>query len=148
MNGPGVNIPTISLSRHPFAEYHTSNDTPDRLHEDMLVEMADIVEEIIRIYATNYVPRRRFKGPVFLSGNGLWIDWKHGRELGVYILEDGQESPVVEVEQIMLRMGGKHSIFDIVEELGLEYWPAWRYINMFKDKALIDALPIPRVELD
>lgn len=148
MNGPGVNIPTISLSRHPFPEYHTSNDTPEILHEDMLVEMADIVEEIIRIYATNYVPRRRFKGPVFLSGHGLWIDWKDGRELGVYSLEDGQESPMVEVEQIMLRMGGKHSIFDITDELGLDYWPLWRYINLFLEKNLIEARPVPRIEID
>jgi aminopeptidase-like protein len=148
MNGPGVNIPTISLSRHPFPEYHTSNDTPDILHEDMLLEMADIVEEIIRIYATNYVPQRRFRGPVFLSGHGLWIDWKHGRELGVYSLEDGQESPVVEVEQIMLRMGGKHTIFDMVDELGLDYWPLWRYINLFLEKGLIAAYPVPRVEID
>jgi hypothetical protein len=53
--------------------------------------MADIVEEIIRIYATNYVPKRRFRGPGLLSGYGLWIDWQHGRELGVSSLEDGQE---------------------------------------------------------
>jgi aminopeptidase-like protein len=148
MNGPGVNIPTISLSRHPFPEYHTSNDTPDILHEALLVEMADIVEEIIRIYASNYVPRRRFRGPVFLSGHGLWIDWKHGRELGVYSLEDGQESPMVEVEQIMLRLGGKQSIFDITDELALDYWPLWRYINLFLEKGLIEALPIPRIEID
>ena len=93
-------------------------------------------------------PGEGLAGPVFLSGHGLWIDWKHGRELGVYSLEDGQESPMIEVEQIMLRLGGKQSIFDITDELALDYWPLWRYINLFLEKGLIDALPIPRIEID
>jgi aminopeptidase-like protein len=148
LNGPGVNIPTISLSRHPFKEYHTSNDTPNILHEDMLQEMADVVEEIVRIYATNYVPRRKFRGPVFLSGYGLWINWKDGEKLGIYSLQDGQESPIVEVEQIMWRLEGKQTVFDIVEELNMEYWPLWRYLNLFHEKGLIERQPVPRVEFN
>ena len=143
MNGPGVNIPTISLSRSPYPEYHTSKDTPDIIHEDMLVEMADVVEEIVRIYATNYVPMRKFRGPVFLSGNRLWIDWRTGKSL-----DTGQDESILEMEQIMYRLNGKYTVFDIMEELGLEYWPLWQYLNLFLKKGLIKAMPVPRIEVE
>ena len=35
-----------------------------------------IAEQIIRIYASNYIPKRTFRGPVFLSGHRLWVDWR------------------------------------------------------------------------
>ena len=71
INGPGVNVPCISINRWPYDEYHTTDDNPDIIHEDMLQGAADVVEEIVRIFATNYIPKRTFRGPVFLSGHGL-----------------------------------------------------------------------------
>ena len=76
LNGPGVNVPCLSISRYPYPEYHTSDDNLDIIHEDKLQEAADVIEEIIRIYATDFVPKRKFRGPVFLSGHGLWVDWQ------------------------------------------------------------------------
>ena len=76
INGPGVNIPCISVNRWPYEEYHTTDDNPDIIHEDMLQGAVDVIEEIVRIYATNYIPKRRFRGPLFLSGHGLWVDWQ------------------------------------------------------------------------
>ena len=72
INGPGVNVPCISLNRFPYDEYHTTEDNLDIMDEAMLVGAADVAEEIIRIFATNYIPKRTFRGPVFLSGHGLW----------------------------------------------------------------------------
>ncbi len=131
INGPGVNIPCISISRWPYDEYHTSDDNPDIIFEDMLVEAADVVEEIARISATNYVPRRNFRGPVFLSGYGLWVDWRVNRELNQAI------------EKIMLRFEGEHSVFEIAEEVGLEYWDTLEYVERFRAAGLVQNLPIP-----
>ncbi|HEY60651.1 MAG TPA: DUF4910 domain-containing protein [Anaerolineae bacterium] len=130
INGPGVNIPCISISRWPYDEYHTSDDNLDIIREKKLVEMADIVEEIIRIFATNYVPKRKFKGPIFLSGYGLWVDWRVNKPLNLAL------------EKIFLRFEGDRSIFEIAEELDLDYWEIREYIEKFKTKDLIDALPI------
>jgi aminopeptidase-like protein len=130
LNGPGVNIPCISISRWPYDEYHTSDDNLDIIHESKLVEMADIIEEIIRIFATNYVPKRKFKGPIFLSGYGLWVDWRVNKPLNLAL------------EKIFLRFEGDRSIFEIAEELDLDYWEIREYIEKFKTKNLIDALPI------
>lgn len=49
INGPGVNVPCISLNRFPYDEYHTTDDNLDIMHEDMLVGAAEIAEQIIRI---------------------------------------------------------------------------------------------------
>lgn len=131
LNGPGVNVPCLSISRYPYPEYHTTDDNLDIMHEDKLQEAADVIEEIIRIYASNYMPKRKFRGPVFLSGNGLFVDWQVNWKLNRAI------------EKMMMRFEGKQSVFDIVDELGLDYWETREYIEKFRTRDLISALPIP-----
>jgi aminopeptidase-like protein len=46
-DSPGYEIPSISLTRFPFKEYHTDADTPDNLFSESLEESYDIVLEII-----------------------------------------------------------------------------------------------------
>jgi len=130
INGPGVNIPCISVSRWPYSEYHTSDDNLDIIDENMLCEAANAVERILRMFATNYVPKRKFKGPVFLSGYGLWVDWRVNKPLNLAL------------EKIFLRFEGNHSIFDIAEELSLDYWDIYEYVEKFRQKNLIEALPV------
>ena len=136
INGPGVNIPCISLSRWPYHEYHTSDDNPEIIHEEMLVEAADTIEEIVRVYASNYIPKRTFRGPVFLSGHGLWVDWRVNLKLNRAL------------EKIMLRFEGLHSVFDIAHELDLGYWETREYVERFRAEGLVQALPIPSDSLE
>lgn len=131
INGPGVNIPCISINRWPYAEYHTTDDNPDIIHEDMLQGAADVVEEIVRIFATNYIPKRTFRGPVFLSGHGLWVDWRDNFDLNRAI------------EKIMMSFEGHYSIFDIAEQVGLDYWAVYEYVEKFRAKGFVEVIPIP-----
>ncbi|MBT3323208.1 MAG: DUF4910 domain-containing protein [Anaerolineae bacterium] len=130
INGPGVNVPCISINRFPYDEYHTTEDNLDIMDEEMLVDAADVAEEIIRIFATNYIPKRTFRGPVFLSGHGLWVDWRENWNLNRAI------------EKIMMRFEGEHSIFDIAEETGLDYWETYEYVEKFRAKGFVKRLPI------
>jgi aminopeptidase-like protein len=133
INGPGVNVPCISLSRWPYDEYHTSDDNPGIIHEDMLQQAADVVEEIVRIAASNYLPVRKFRGPVFLSGYGLWVDWRVNWGLNRAI------------EKIMMRFEGRQSLFDTAAEVGLDYWEIRAYVEKFRERGLVDAAPLPFV---
>ncbi len=133
LNGPGVNVPCLSISRYPYPEYHTSDDNLEIIYEDKLQEAADVIEEIIRIYASNYVPKRKFRGPVFLSGHGLWVDWQDNWKLNRAI------------EKMMMRFEGQQSVFEIVDELGLDYWETREYIERFRARDLITALPVPEI---
>lgn len=131
INGPGVNVPCISINRWPYDEYHTTDDNPDIIHEDMLQDAADVVEEIVRIFATNYIPNRTFRGPVFLSGHGLWVDWRENFALNRAI------------EKIMMSFEGTLSIFEIAELVDLDYWVVYEYVEKFRAKNFVEVLPIP-----
>jgi aminopeptidase-like protein len=131
INGPGVNVPCISVNRWPYNEYHTSDDNPEIIHEDMLQGAANEIEKIIRIYATNYIPKRTFRGPVFLSGHGLWVDWRENWDLNRVI------------EKIMMSFEGDHTVFDIAQEVGLDYWVVRDYVEKFRLKGFVNAAPIP-----
>jgi len=131
MNGPGVNVPTISINRWPYDEYHTTDDNLDIIHDEMLSDAADVAERIVRIYASNYIPKRTFRGPVFLSGNGLWVDWQENFALNRAI------------EKIMMRFEGEHSVFDIADQVGLDYWMVREYVEKFRVKGFVTRLTIP-----
>ena len=130
INGPGVDVPCISLNRWPYPEYHTSDDDLSIVEEDQLEDAAAVAERIVRIHATDYVPIRTFKGPVFLSGHGLWVDWRENWELNRAI------------EKIMMHFEGDRTVFEIAEEVGLDYWVVREYIEKFREKGLVKALPL------
>jgi hypothetical protein len=131
INGPGVNEPCISLNRFPYDEYHTTDDNLDIMHEEMLVGAAETAEQIIRVYASNYIPKRTFRGPVFLSGHGLWVDWRENWALNRAI------------EKIMMCFEGQHTIYDIAEQVGLDYWTVREYVEKFRAKGFVTPFPIP-----
>jgi len=131
INGPGVNVPCISINRFPYDEYHTTDDNLDIMHDEMLVGPAQSAQGIIRIYASNYIPKRTFRGPVFLSGYGLWVDWRDNWALNRAI------------EKIMMRFEGQHTIFDIAEQVGLDYHVVRDYVEKFKAKGFVTPQPLP-----
>lgn len=131
INGPGVNVPCISINRWPYDEYHTDDDNPGIIHEALLQDAAEKIEKIVRIFGSDYIPKRTFRGPVFLSGHGLWVDWHENWKLNRAI------------EKIMMRFEGRHSLFDIAEEVQLDYWVVRDYVEKFKAKGLVIGLPIP-----
>ncbi len=47
---------------------------------------------------------------IFLSGNGLWVDWR-----GNWALNRA-------IEKIMMHIEGVYSAFNIAEKVGLDYW--------------------------
>jgi aminopeptidase-like protein/aminoglycoside N3'-acetyltransferase len=131
LNGPGINVPCLSISRYPYPEYHTTDDNLEIMREEKLQEAADVIEEIIRVYASDYRPLRKFRGPVFLSGHGLFVDWQVNWKLNRSI------------EKMMMRFEGRQSVFEIAAELDLDYWETREYIEKFRVRGLIEALPLP-----
>lgn len=124
-NGPGVNIPMISISRYPYPEYHTSDDNPNIISEARLNEAKDVILNILDIMDKDLVPKRNFKGPIFLSGYGLWVDWRTNKDLKRNL------------EKIMLNLEGNLSVFEISEKLGLDFELVFDYIAKFKKQGLI-----------
>lgn len=129
-NGPGVNIPMISISRYPYPEYHTSDDNLEIISEESLNKSKETILKIINFLDLDYIPKRKFKGPIFLSGYGLWVDWRINEELNLNL------------EKIMLRLEGNKSIFEIAQELGMEFSNVKGFVDKLLDKDLAEKIKI------
>lgn len=100
-NSPGVRVPMLSLSRiqqqrvqeiYPYPEYHSSADTPDKVSwphmEDTVNLVLKMIESLEKADASAKpapspknstasafpLPRNLFKGEVFCSRYGLYVD--------------------------------------------------------------------------
>ncbi len=117
LNGPGVNVPTVSISRWPYWQYHTHLDNMDMISEDALDESLEVLKDIIGILERDYVPRRTFTGPIFLSGYGLWVDYRENYALNRAI------------EQVMLSLEGDESILDIARKTNVTYTDIYDFVE-------------------
>lgn len=70
-NDPLLGIQGVLLSRWPYKEYHTDQDTPEKIDYDKIVETGELIQKIIEIYERDYIPERLFKGPLMRSKYGI-----------------------------------------------------------------------------
>ncbi|MEN6642890.1 MAG: DUF4910 domain-containing protein [Armatimonadia bacterium] len=119
-DSPGVRIPMISLSRWPYPEYHTSDDNPNVVVPENLVHARDAVLDLIRYLEADYVPKRNFRGPLFLSGYGLWVDWRVNRKLNRAL------------EWVINNLEGDYSISELAAKADIDFWE----LKQWLDKAL------------
>lgn len=125
-NGPGYNIPSPSITRWPYDEYHTSDDNPNIIKDKNLQETLELLNDVWNIINTSYVPKRKFKGPLMLSRYGLWVDWRKNKELNL------------KTEEIMFMLEGNKSLIDIALELALNYNDVKEYVDKLLDQDLIE----------
>ncbi|VFQ47452.1 domain of unknown function duf4910 [Desulfoluna butyratoxydans] len=124
-NGPGFDIPTPSLTRWPYDEYHTSDDNPSIINPDNLKESLNVFMNVWNELERNYYAKRTFKGPVMLSRYGLWVDWRVDFELNL------------KAEKMMTMLEGDKSVIDIAYELELTAETVRIYLDRFYDAGLI-----------
>ncbi len=130
-NAPGIDIPTVSLSRLesgdlPFHEYRTSGDSPDIIDESRLKEAVDVVLKTINILENDFVPVRKYFGIPFLSKYGLWVEWSQYPELRV------------QINNILFLLNNNNSVFEIARELNLDYKEVYEFINKMAENKLVD----------
>jgi aminopeptidase-like protein len=128
-NGPGFDIPTPSLTRWPYPEYHTSDDNPGIIQDSNLNETLEVFVSLYDVLERNYFPRRLFKGPIMLSRFGLWIDWRDNRALNLAL------------EHLMMMLEGNKSVIDISFELDVPIDQVFDYLERMRKAGLIEALP-------
>ncbi len=126
LNGPGVNVPTVSISRWPYWQYHTHLDNIDMISEEALEESLDLLKDTIGILERDYVPRRKFTGPIFLSGHGLWVDYRENYALNRAI------------EQVLLSLEGDESILDIAGNTSVTYDDIYDFVERVVDLDLAE----------
>ena len=132
-NAPGVRVPMLSLSRveppgsptRPYREYHSSLDTPAIVTEERLQASKEVVLGLLRAWEANQYVVNKFKGEVFCSGYGIWIDYRTNPQ-GHQRLFD-----------IMERCDGEHSVADIANALGISFQSVLEVIQLLQEKDLV-----------
>jgi len=132
-NAPGVRVPMLSLSRvhrpglptWPYPEYHSSLDTPAIVTQERLEASCQIVLDLLQAWERNQYVVNNFKGEVFCSGYGIWIDYTVNPEGHRRLFE------------IMERSDGERTVSDIATELDISFQSVWNVVNMLQEKGLI-----------
>ncbi|MEX1247016.1 MAG: DUF4910 domain-containing protein [Anaerolineales bacterium] len=135
-NAPGVRVPMLSLSRvvnphlpesrvYPYPEYHSSKDTPDIVSEERLEASVELVLDLLAAFDHNRYIVNNFKGEVFASGHGLWVDYKTDAA--------GHKQRF----EIMDRCDGTRRPADIANELDLSFQSVWEVIEKLLEKKLV-----------
>jgi aminopeptidase-like protein len=140
-NAPGVRVPMLSLSRveppgsptRPYREYHSSLDTPAIVTPERLEASKQVVLGLLRAWERNQYVINRFKGEVFCSGYGIWIDYRANPE-GHRRLFD-----------IMEHIDGEHTVAAIAAGLGISFQAVWEVVELLvsKDLAWLSRTPHP-----
>lgn len=128
MDSPGVDIPTFALTRYPYPEYHTSDDNMELIDVERLREGRDVLQQIIDIAERDFVPVLNQPGPIFLSGHGLYPDWRNDPAL----LPMWQS-----FVKVMYSIDGKHSVVELAckNNIPIEHYFYW--VDAFAKKGLL-----------
>ena len=119
-----VGIPSILVSRLPFKEYHTKDDTPDIISEDRLNEVVSFTESLILRIERDFIPIPIYEGLTCLSANDLWGD--------EYQISEN----FINVEKIW-HLIGTNSISEIASIAGLTFDYVYDFISKLESKGLI-----------
>ncbi len=178
-NAPGVRVPMLSLSRveapkasgrPPYAQYHSSQDTPEIVNQERLERSCRTALGLINAWERQADSQRRspeiagapalknrrhpelqlttragerapresayvvnlFKGEIFCSGYGIWIDYRTNPQ--------GHR----QLFQIMERCDGEHTATDIAAELQIDFDAVWSVISLLHEKGLVAFSPAPQ----
>lgn len=136
-NGTGYQIPTLGIGRLMHREYHYDSDNMENLSQYHLKETLWVLQRIIEILETDYIPVPNFKGPVYLSkynmSAALGNDVPGWRE---------------NVERIQFLMDGEHSIMDMADVLDLDYYLIRDFVDQFVEKGLAERIKRPVKKAD
>ncbi len=139
-NAPGVRVPMLSLSRveapgsptRPYRAYHSSLDTPDIVTPQRLAASLDVLMGLIEAWENNQYVVNDFKGEIFCSGYGIWIDYRTDPE-GHRLLF-----------RIMEYCDGEHTIADIASELHTTFQTVWKVVSLLHVKGLVHFSRMPQ----
>ena len=142
-NAPGVRIPMLSLSRvfhpdtgkWPTVEYHSSKDTPDALSLDRMEESVDVIVAMLKRFESNLYPVNLFRGEVFCSRYGLFIDFYKDPKNNLKLFD------------IMHCIDGTRTILEIANHCDVTFDDVEQVITNLKKHHLVDLARQPLLKL-
>jgi aminopeptidase-like protein len=151
-NAPGVDVPGISITRVDSAkiwkaqvnnhgkdivsvydlyypEYHTHMDDINTVSFEKVNETIRLLYDMCQLFEADYIPLRKFKGPVFFSKYDLWTD--------------GHVKKIDNIMQLMYFLEGNLTVFQIAKELHMDFYELLDILEKFYNNGLIEKKRIP-----
>jgi aminopeptidase-like protein len=120
---PEFNIPSVMVSTWPYSQYHTHLDKPEIIDEKTLVDIKKLCMKVIRNYDRNFVPIRRWVGPLMRDKIGWFM---------------GKRPEDWHLELFGYKVDGKKSVIEIAKELGMDVDLALDYAHDLKARHLLE----------
>ena len=126
-NDPKIGIPGIMLTSHPYDKYHTSYDTPEFIDYDMMTHVQKAIIKTIEYYEKDFIPERKFTGPLFRSKYGIQSTGKPQNLAWDYFI---------------YAMDGTRTFSSLCLEFGLNFELAYDHIQRLITDGQISCSPI------
>jgi len=120
-DGPGIDIPTITLTRWPYPEYHTSDDNPGTVSRAHLARSLEICWDLVGLIEANVYPKGNYQANLMFGPHGLYEDLN---------VDDT-------IERVMLAFDGESSILEISELLDVQFDRVAQYAAKFAEAGLV-----------
>lgn len=124
-DSPQVNVPSLSLQKYPYDEYHTSNDNVERLQEKDLQRAFDIMMHFIDVAETDAVYRFTHSVPFHMSRFHLYADYTY------------EHDRYMRNRAIMNAIDGKQSLLQIANAIDLEFSAVADYVFRMAERHLV-----------
>lgn len=121
-NDPLIDVQGIMLSTHPYKEYHTDQDTPDKIDYEQIEKMGKIIAKIIEIWEKDYVPVKKFKGQLMRSK---------------YSIQTTSPQVNLSWDYFFYNMDGKKTLAELCSDYGLNFDYAYSILEKMVDDKII-----------
>jgi len=147
---PGYEVPFVELTRcedqfAPFAEYHSSLDTPDLMQPAQLEEFLECLKKVVDVLEENAVVSRRFDGLICLSNPDYALYMERPDPTVLKDLEADAEKWGHLLDCLFRYMEGDKTILEIANLHDLPFDRLSRYLRSFEKRGLVE---IKRAEIE
>lgn len=126
---PGVDIPSVSVSRFPYPQYHSSQDNPDIISLKSIRQTRELIFEIIKTLDLDSIPVKEFKGVPQLS--------KIPQLKELFISNPKNKKAV---HRFMFLMDGRRSISQIAYETSTPFEFAYVFFKTLEENGKVSFL--------
>jgi aminopeptidase-like protein len=128
-DGPDFRIPTIGLGRDRWEHYHTDKDDLENCDLDQLIDSYDFLTQVIDLMENDYIPIRKYKGPLYLDRYSISFD------------SQGDPEGYSNIQKIQILADGTKSVSEISRDLGVSYYFVYDFLEILFKKDLIAKEP-------
>lgn len=136
-DSPGYEIPSISLTRFPFKEYHTSADTPENISTKSFNESYEVIMDIVDIFDKNLSYKFIKKGLISLSNPkyNLYIPApapgidKKGEKI--------RTNWNLLMNCLPRELDGNNDLLSISQKYNVDFNELYEYLELWREKKLV-----------